>query len=89
MTIVKIPCLGTGPATQAVWLAKRGFKVIGSDLSEAAINRARTIYANEKNINLIVDNILPRLWIDYIFDRGCFHVLLPTDRQKYLQLINW
>jgi 2-polyprenyl-3-methyl-5-hydroxy-6-metoxy-1,4-benzoquinol methylase len=24
--------LGTGPATQAIWLAKRGFKVIGSDL---------------------------------------------------------
>ncbi len=23
----KIPCLGTGPATQAVWLAKRGFKL--------------------------------------------------------------
>jgi methylase of polypeptide subunit release factors len=46
--------LGTGSATQAVWLAKRGFKVIGSDLSEAAINRARTIYANEKNGNFIV-----------------------------------
>src|SRR5689334_9247123 len=26
--------LGSGPATQAIWLAKRGFKVIGSDLSE-------------------------------------------------------
>jgi len=33
--------LGTGPATQAIWLAKYGFQVIGSDLSEAAIKRAR------------------------------------------------
>ncbi len=33
--------IGTGPATQAIWLAKRGFNVIGSDLAEAAINRAR------------------------------------------------
>ena len=33
--------LGTGPATQSIWLAKRGFSVIGSDLSEAAINRAK------------------------------------------------
>ena len=32
--------LGTGPATQAIWLSKLGFKVIGSDLSEAAIKRA-------------------------------------------------
>jgi 2-polyprenyl-3-methyl-5-hydroxy-6-metoxy-1,4-benzoquinol methylase len=50
--------LGTDPATQAIWLAKRGFKVIGSDLSEAAINRARKIYANEENVNFIVDDIL-------------------------------
>src|SRR6188472_919691 len=33
--------LGTGPGTQAIWLSKRGFKVIGCDLSEAAIKRAR------------------------------------------------
>ena len=75
MMIVKILCPGTGPATQAVWLAKRGFKVIGSDLSEAAINRARTIYANEKNINFIVDVFYQDHEFDYIFDRGCFHVL--------------
>jgi SAM-dependent methyltransferase len=50
--------LGTGPTTQAIWLAKRGFKVIGSDLSEAAIKRARNLYANEKNIDFTVDDIL-------------------------------
>ena len=79
--------MGTGPATQAIWLAKRGFKVIGSDLSEAAINRARKIYANEENVNFIVDDILNSKFkdneFDYIFARGCFHVLLPADRQKY------
>ena len=36
----KLLDLGTGPATQAIWLSKLGFKVIGSDLSEAAIKRA-------------------------------------------------
>jgi ubiquinone/menaquinone biosynthesis C-methylase UbiE len=50
--------LGTGPATQAIWLIKRGFNVIGSDLSEAAINRAREVYASEKNVNFIADDIL-------------------------------
>jgi 2-polyprenyl-3-methyl-5-hydroxy-6-metoxy-1,4-benzoquinol methylase len=49
-----------GPATQAIWLAKRGFEVIGSDLSEAAINGARTINFNEKNINFIVVDILSK-----------------------------
>src|SRR5918912_3284702 len=50
--------LGTGPATQAIWLAKRGFNVTGSDLSEAAIKRARNVYVNEKNVNFVVDDIL-------------------------------
>ena len=83
--------LGTGPATQAVWLAKRGFNVTGSDLSESAINRARKIYTNERNVKFIVDDILNSRFkdneFDYIFDRGCFHVLLPVDRQKYIRKI--
>jgi methylase of polypeptide subunit release factors len=54
----KFPDLGTGPVTQAILLAKRGFNVTGSDLSEAAIKRARNVYANEKNVNFIVDDIL-------------------------------
>jgi len=88
---IKFLDLGTGPATQAIWLAKRGFKVTGSDLSDAAINRAREIYANEENVNFIVDDILNSKFKDnefnYIFDRGCFHVLLPADRQKYISKI--
>jgi SAM-dependent methyltransferase len=83
--------LGTGPATQAILLAKRGFKVIGSDLSETAIKTARNVYANEKNVDFVVDDILNSKLkaneFDYIFDRGCFHVLLPADRQRYITKI--
>jgi len=83
--------LGTGPATQAVWLAKRGFQVIGSDLSEAAINRARKIDANEKSVNFIVVDIrnsnLKENEFSHIFDRGCFHVRSLGDRQKYIRQI--
>jgi SAM-dependent methyltransferase len=83
--------IGTGPATQAIWLAKRGFNVIGSDLSETAIKRANSVYANEKNIDFVVDDILNSKLkaneFDYIFDRGCFHVLLPVDRQRYITKI--
>ena len=52
--------LGTRPATQAIQLAKRGLKVTGSDISEAAIKRARRLYAHDNNkykeINFIVDD---------------------------------
>jgi ubiquinone/menaquinone biosynthesis C-methylase UbiE len=49
---------GTGPATQAVLLAKRVFNITATDLSESAINRARTMYTNETDVNFIVDDIL-------------------------------
>ena len=53
--------LGSGPATQAIQLAKRGLKVTGSDVSEAAIRRTRELYVHnnkDKEINFTVDNIL-------------------------------
>ena len=41
-----------------------------------------------RNIDFIVDDILNSKLkdgeFDYIFDRGCFHVLFPTDRQRYI-----
>jgi len=79
--------LGTGPATQAIQLAERGLKVTGSDVSKSAIKRAKEVYANN-NINFIVDNILDSKIkdkdFDYIFDRGCFHVMPIEERPKYI-----
>ena len=61
------------------------------DNTEAVINRARKIYSNEENVNFIVDDILNSKFkdddFDYIFDRGCFHVLLPAHRKKYISKI--
>jgi methylase of polypeptide subunit release factors len=63
--------LGTGPATQAIQLAKRGLEVTGSDVSEAAIGRARELYVHnnkDKEINFRVDNILNSKLKDKMFD---------------------
>ena len=72
--------LGTGPGTQAIQLAKMGFEVTGTDLSENAIQKARKL---DDKINFKVDDILnsklEKNGFDYILDRGCFHVL-PTDK---------
>ena len=88
--------LGTGPATQAIQLAKRGLEVTGSDVSEAAIRRARELYVHtihnkDKEINFTVDNILNSKlkdkMFDYVFDRGCFHVLPIDKRPVYIKEI--
>jgi SAM-dependent methyltransferase len=80
--------LGTGPGTQAVHLSKLGFDVTGNDLSEYAIQKARSL---TDKVHFIVDDILnsqlKKNEFDYIFDRGCFHVLSIDDRDKYVMTI--
>ena len=73
-------------------LAKKGFDVIGSDISETVIKRNKINYENKyPNIKFVIDNILNSdfkdNYFDYIFDRGCFHVFSEEDRPKYYNQI--
>jgi SAM-dependent methyltransferase len=81
--------LGTGPATQAIELSKLGLQVTATDISENAIARAKRM---SKGIEFIVDDILDSKLkedsFDYIFDRGCLHVLEPSSRQRYVSQVN-
>ena len=85
--------LGTGPATQAVNLARRGFDVIGTDISPTAIRKAKaTAKAARVTIEFRVDDILrsklePNL-VDAIVDRGVFHVLPPEKRSVYVDTVH-
>ena len=73
-------------------LAKKGFDVIGSDISETVIERNKIMYENKyPNLKFVVDNILDSdfkdNYFDYILDRGCFHVFSEEDRPKYYNQI--
>jgi 2-polyprenyl-3-methyl-5-hydroxy-6-metoxy-1,4-benzoquinol methylase len=80
--------LGTGPGTQAMRLAQRGFDVTAVDISAAAVELARhKAEAQQLSIDWRQDDILAtRLTgqFDLIFDRGCFHVLPPERRTDYV-----
>lgn len=83
--------IGTGPGTQAIILAERGFQVTATDLSETAITKAAA-KAEEKrlNINWQQDDILnSKLQGEFnlIIDRGCFHVLPPESRENYVDVV--
>jgi 2-polyprenyl-3-methyl-5-hydroxy-6-metoxy-1,4-benzoquinol methylase len=76
--------LGTGPGTQAIQLARRGFTVTGVDLAESAIEKATALSAE---VRWLQDDILRTRVeevFDFVFDRGCFHVLEPGDRPTYV-----
>ena len=84
--------LGTGPGTQAIALAERGFQVTGTDISDAAINRAKGIAAEMGlDIDFRQDDIFNsqlEKTFDIVFDRGCFHVFHPEQRQDYVRVVS-
>jgi len=85
--------LGTGPATQAMNLAKRGFDVVATDISGSAIKKAKAS-AKEAGLSItfLVDNVLksklaPNL-VDVIVDRGVFHILPKAKRPVYVKAVH-
>ncbi|NOY52726.1 MAG: class I SAM-dependent methyltransferase [Deltaproteobacteria bacterium] len=83
---------GTGPGTQAIALAERGFQVTATDLSETAIVKARSRADKAgAKIDFRQDDILKsRLdgGFDLICDRGCFHVVSPEERPVYVETVH-
>jgi 2-polyprenyl-3-methyl-5-hydroxy-6-metoxy-1,4-benzoquinol methylase len=83
--------LGTGPGTQAMALAQRGFQVTATDLSVTAIQKAQQV-AQEKGLDIVwkQDDILNSTLnqeFDFVLDRGCFHVFPPEQRANYIQVV--
>jgi len=83
--------IGTGPGTQALELAARGFDVVGTDLSPAAIASAvKRAATRDVKATFLVDDILHTGvtgTFDLALDRGCFHVLAPEDRTTYVRTV--
>ncbi|MDP6419218.1 MAG: class I SAM-dependent methyltransferase [Candidatus Krumholzibacteria bacterium] len=83
--------IGTGPGTQALELARLGFEVTATDLSESAIEHCCQLPGQEDlEIDWRVDDILNSQLspsFDFIFDRGCFHVFPPEKRSVYIRTL--
>ncbi len=83
--------IGTGPGTQAIALAKRGFKVTGIDISETAVRKAKIRAAEEEaKVIFMQDNILKaaiKEQFNLAVDRGCFHIVSPPQRPDYVKAV--
>jgi SAM-dependent methyltransferase len=88
------PCraaeLGCGTGTNAVWLAGEGFDVTAIDLSPLAVGRARQrAAAAGVAVRFLTGDVLaPPAELtgpfDFVFDRGCYHVVRRDDVAAYL-----
>jgi len=84
--------IGCGPGTQAVALAKLGFSVAASDISQSAVTSARQLADTENvSVECHVDDVLDSKLVgpfDLILDRGVFHCFTkPADQQTYLATV--
>lgn len=71
--------IGAGTGTNSIWLAERGFDVLGIDVAPLAVERA-TVKLNRRALRcrFAANDFLavgfPDLSFHFVFDRGCFHV---------------
>jgi ubiquinone/menaquinone biosynthesis C-methylase UbiE len=79
--------IGTGPGHDAVFLIQQGFNVIGIDISPSAVKLARENASNAGLFGFFQEGDIRQIpvedhFIDFAYDRGCFHVLPLEDRPK-------
>jgi len=85
--------LGCGAGSKSIYLAKKGFKVIGIDISETAIKYAKESAkkAKVKASFIVADatdlSFLKDKKFDFVLDWAHFHGIPKNKREKYIQEI--
>lgn len=84
--------LGCGTGTNSIYLAQRGFAVVGVDFSSKAIATARA-KAHRANLGIDfrvadvsrLDALDLRAPFDFVLDIGCLHALAADARARYAE----
>lgn len=85
--------LGTCSGSQAIELAKRGHRVVGSDISESALAKAEAALAQEGDlpVEFLIDDITETVFednqFDVVLDRGCYHSICCFQHDSYSKAI--
>lgn len=81
---------GAGTGTNAIWLAERGFDVLGIDISPLAVEQAqakmdgRPLRCGFSAMDFLAAP--PDGPFRFVFDRGCFHVFdEPEERARFAE----
>lgn len=82
--------LGTCSGSQAIELARRGHRVVGTEISETALEKAKLAAAGEPGLAItflyddIASSTLGDGQFDVVFDRGCYHCICSFNHEEYV-----
>ncbi len=83
-------CCGSG--SDAIFLAQKGFDVTGVDIAPTALGQAqRKASAARVSVQWLLADVLasPKLEpFDFIYDRGCYHVVRNQSLAAYLETLH-
>jgi 2-polyprenyl-3-methyl-5-hydroxy-6-metoxy-1,4-benzoquinol methylase len=82
--------VGTCSGSQAIELARRGHRVVGTDISETALAQAKLTAAAETGltVSFLMDDIaesrLTDNQFDLVVDRGCYDSICSFNHEEYV-----
>ncbi|HEU5134957.1 MAG TPA: methyltransferase domain-containing protein [Steroidobacteraceae bacterium] len=85
--------IGTCSGSQGIELARRGHRVVGIDVSETALGRARLAAAGETGLAIsfvnddIAESRLNDNQFDVVLDRGCYCSICSFNHEEYVASI--
>jgi methyl halide transferase len=83
--------VGCGTGTNAIYLAQRGFDVVGVDISPLAVEHARAKARGRCRFETVdfMNETPPGGPFDLVFDRGCFHIFDEDhERARFAQNVS-
>ena len=87
----KVLEIGCGTGDNAIWLARNGFEVMGTDTSEIALAKTKE-KASKANVQCdfrhvdFLKSTIEGAPFGFVFDRGCFHSFSSEDdRRRFAQ----
>ena len=82
--------LGTCSGSQSIELAKRGHRVVGTEISETALEQAKLAAAREPKLAItflyddIAESRLNDSQFDLVIDRGCYDSICSFNHEEYV-----
>ena len=85
--------IGCGTGTNSIWMAQQGCRVVAVDISPTAIANAKekmkaaNVDVDFRTWNIIEKSPVAEASVDFVFDRGVYHVMEAEQRTVFIDRV--